>query len=135
MTDIFNTPQTGPVLTSEGWWSAAAEGRLLVLRCPACTSAWLPWMPHCPECGPTTAPVVVQSAGLGTLYSWVVIHYSVSAADETPFTVGSVLLEEGAMMYGRLTPDAALQVRAELPLQAVFGEREGRPMVSFAPRG
>jgi uncharacterized OB-fold protein len=124
----------GPVLTSATWWEATAEGRLLLLRCPVCSTTWLPWMPYCPECGPASVPYVIESGGRGSLYSWVVIHYSVSAEDKTPFTVGSVLLEEGAMIYGRLTADAAASPRADTLLVAVFAQRDGRTVVDFAPR-
>ena len=118
-------------ITPAGWWAATAEGRLLLLRCPECGSTWLPWMPHCPEHGPTTEPETIESAGLGTVYSWVVIHYSISEPDQVPFTVGSVLLDEGAMMYGRLRVSPRTQVSPDASAIAEFVPRGDRTVVDF----
>jgi uncharacterized OB-fold protein len=121
-------------LTADGWWQAAADRQLLLSRCRVCSTTWLPWMPHCPECGLAGDPEVIESTGEGTLYSWVVVHYSMSQPDDAPFTVGSVLLDEGAMFYGRLTAEAAAAVRADLPLAARFVERDGRTVIDFGLR-
>lgn len=119
-------------LTPAAWWEASAEGRIELLRCPQCHGTWLPWMPHCPDCGPGTGPEAIVSTGRGTIYTWVVIHYSVSVPDEVPFTVAAVQLEEGAMIYGRLTPEAAADVRAGAEVEAVFVQRDGRTVADFA---
>jgi uncharacterized OB-fold protein len=117
--------------TPADWWAATAEGRLLLLRCPTCGCTWLPWMPHCPEHGPTTEPETIESAGTGVLYSWVVIHYSVSEPDEVPFTVASVLLDEGAMIYGRVDVKSSADLVANARVTAEFVPRHGRTVVDF----
>jgi uncharacterized OB-fold protein len=117
--------------TAADWWAATAQRRLLLLRCPDCGTTWLPWMPHCPEHGPTTEPETIESAGRGRLYSWVVIHYSVSAPDDVPFTVASVLLDEGAMIYGRLAVEPGADLQADAPLTAEFVPRDGRTVIDF----
>lgn len=118
---------TGNTLTPATWWEAAAEHRLQVLRCPDCAAAWLPWMPHCPDCGRGPEPEVVESSGRGSIYSWVGVQSSISAPGEAPFVVASVLLEEGAMIYGRLNGEPA----AAAAVHAVFVERGGRTTVEF----
>jgi uncharacterized OB-fold protein len=119
-------------LTPADWWNAAAESRLLLLRCPACDAHWLPWMPHCPDCGPGTGPVVVESSGRGSLYSWVVVHKSLSSPSEVPFTVASVRLVEGAMIYGRLSTDGT-EPRANAVVNATFQKRDGMTVIDFTP--
>jgi uncharacterized OB-fold protein len=115
------------VLTPERWWEALADERLLMLRCPVCRAAWMPFMPHCPDCGRGPVPLVVESGGRGTLYSWVGIQSSISSPEEAPFVVGSVLLDEGAMIYGRVVGEPSADARVE----AVFVDRGDRTTVDF----
>ena len=112
-------------LSVQGWWDGLAERRLLLLRCDACNERWLPWMPFCPECGRGPGSTAIEASGLGTLQSWVEIHYSVSFPDETPFVVASVQLQEGPVLYGRLQPDVASIASADMPVEARFVERHG----------
>jgi len=115
------------VLSSGQWWNALAEERLLMLRCPKCGAAWMPFLPHCPDCGRGPIPEVVESRGAGRLYSWVGVQSSISSPDEAPFVVGSVILDEGAPIYGRLLGEPGAEARVE----AVFVERGGRTCVDF----
>jgi uncharacterized protein len=119
------TPDT--VLSPDQWWNALAEERLLMLRCPRCGAAWMPFLPHCPDCGRGPTPEVVEAKGTGKLYSWVGIRSSISSPDEAPFVVGSVVLDEGAPIYGRLIGEP----RADARVEATFVERGGRTCVDF----
>ena len=112
MSDVL-TPELSPA----DWWQGVADERLLLLRCPVCSATWVPWMPHCPDCGPGTGPRAIESAGRGTLYSWVVVQHSVSMPEEPPFTVASVRLDEGAMIYGRLTVEPSGNELADKPVR------------------
>lgn len=123
---MSSVPETR--LSPAKWWEGAAEERLLVLRCPVCTAGWLPFTPYCPDCGRGPDPEVVESSGRGTIYSWVGVRSSVSAPEESPFVVASVMLDEGTMIYGRLVGDPA----AGAEVAAVFVERDGRTTVDFA---
>lgn len=116
-------------LSPEAWWDAAAEQKLMLLRCPACASTWLPWMPNCPEHGPTTTPEAIESAGAGTIYSWVGVQSSISSPEDAPFTVLAVMLDEGAMIYGRLVPGE--EPAAEAKVSAIFVERGDRTVIDF----
>jgi uncharacterized OB-fold protein len=122
-----------PLPTSDIWWDGVGEGKVLLLRCPVCAAHWVPWSPHCPECGTASTPEWVQSVGTGTLYSWVVVRHSVGFPDEVPFAVGSVLLDEGAMLYGRVIGIDPSALVGDMPVVAGFGERHGRVVVEFTP--
>lgn len=115
----------------DAWWTAVADGRLLLRHCLSCGTHWLPWSPYCPECGPGPAAEWVESAGRGTLYSWVGVHYSASAPQDVPFTVASVLLAEGAMLYGRLAHPGRALVGDE-PVRVRFELGDGRIVVAFS---
>jgi uncharacterized OB-fold protein len=124
---------TKPAITPDGWWTAAAEHRLMLLQCPVCSTAWVPWMPNCPECGPGTDPVAIESTGRGTIYSWVGVVNSVSSPEDTPFTVLSVMLEERAMIYGRLAAEPGAEPSAEEEVAAVFVDRGDQTVIDFRP--
>jgi uncharacterized protein len=122
-------------LTPDQWWAALTEDRLLLLTCNECGSAWLPWIPNCPDCGPGVRTSAVESSGRGTLYSWVGIHHSISMPSDVPFTVASVVVEEGAMVYGRYeAPENHVPVGDE-PVRVQFVDIGGRRQLTFVPDG
>jgi uncharacterized protein len=78
------------------YWTAAAEGRVLLQRCRSCGLVWHPPAPVCPGCR-ADAPQWVASRGLGTLYSYTRVEHAVHAAvvDAVPYLVALVDLDEG----------------------------------------
>lgn len=126
------TDALAAVPASERWWSGVVKGQILLLRCPQCGAHWVPWAPHCPDCGVGQEPQWVASCGLGTLYSWVVIRHSVGFPDEVPFVVGSVLLDEGGMLYGRVSADPG-DLRGDMRVKATYVDRNHRTVVDFIP--
>ncbi|MEZ5728137.1 MAG: Zn-ribbon domain-containing OB-fold protein [Burkholderiaceae bacterium] len=74
------------------FWAGAAEGRLMIRRCPSCGKAhWYP-RPHCPLCGHGETDWEAAS-GRGTIYS-----VSVTRRVPVPYAVAYVTLEEGPTM-------------------------------------
>jgi uncharacterized OB-fold protein len=89
-------------------------------------------MAHCPDCGRHGEVEVTQADGRGTVYSWVVVTRSASSPDDVPFTVLSVRLDEGAMVYGRLARSVTAPPTAEMPVRAVISQRDGGdPEIAF----
>jgi uncharacterized OB-fold protein len=123
--------ETVTALTPARWWEALDEGRLLLLSCGTCGVTWLPWIPNCPDCGPGTPTREVASAGRGRVYSWVGIHHSASMPEDVPFTILSVRLDEGAMVYGRFSRDTTPV--AEQVVRLCFIEANGRRHLAFRP--
>jgi uncharacterized protein len=80
---------------------AVAEQRLLVQRCSSCGKASLPPAPACLHCG---SPDVTQvdAAPNGSLRTWTVAHvaFDPAFADEVPYVVGVVDLDDGARLSG-----------------------------------
>jgi uncharacterized OB-fold protein len=86
-------PEQNP--ETEQFWKATAEGRLLLLRCEDCgVVIWYP-RPLCPDCG-STSVVWIEGSGLGTVYSFSVVHRSAgSYQDAVPYVVAYVELPKG----------------------------------------
>lgn len=93
---------------ADGFRAGIAAGRLLLRRCVACGRAAYPPMPGCPHCGATDGEVV-EASGIGTLHSWTVCHvaFDPDLADDVPYVVGLVDLQEGARVVARLDIDIA----------------------------
>ena len=106
-------------VASAGFWSALAEGRLVIPRCDTCGRHSFPPMPSCPLCGSRhVSPDEVS--GEGTIYSWATVHIALSPAFEAdvPYTVLVVDLCEGGRLIGRfLDGDAQPQAGASVRIQ------------------
>lgn len=101
----MSAPPPRPVADADTqpFWDAAAQRRLVVQRCRAC-SRWI-WQPRplCPSCRGEDLEWT-QVSGDGRVASWTVVHPPVlpAWADDVPFVVLLVELDQGVRMLGRL---------------------------------
>ncbi len=102
------------------FFAATAEGRLVVQRCPACGYLRWPPGPMCPQCQ-TISDEWVDVAPAGTLYSYATYRRAMNPAlaDEVPYVVGLIELDDGPRMYGRLIGDYTTE-SLDRPMRAVF---------------
>jgi uncharacterized OB-fold protein len=113
-----------PVLDgrSEEWFTAAAEGRLLIQRCRRCGHAQFYPRRLCTACHSLDVDWE-QAAGTGRLHTFTVVHRTPNAefAGETPYVFAIVELDEGPRVTSRVVGvnlDALvcdMRVRAEFP--------------------
>ncbi len=104
------------------FYSAAAQGRLVVPRCAGCeTPCWTP-RSMCPRCH-ATAFEWIEVEPRGTIWSYCVVHPPVipELAAETPFTVGVVSLSVAPAVHlvGRVT-GATATFAIGMPVEATF---------------
>lgn len=124
-----------PTPTTQPYWDGTARGELRVQRCV--TTGRLFAYPR------RFSPFVVGGevewvpvSGRGTLYSYVINHLpGPGYADEVPYVIAIVELEEGPRMLANLlevepTPEA---VTIGMPLRAVFEPRGDLTIVQFVP--
>jgi uncharacterized OB-fold protein len=100
------------------YWAAAAEGRVLLQRCPRCGLVWHPPAPVCPGCR-HDAPQWMDSAGTGTLYSYTRVDHAVhdAVAGAVPYLVALVDLDEGPRIVTALlgvADETALDARTRV---------------------
>ena len=96
---------------SRPFWAAAAQGRLVLQACAACGKCrHYPRLlcDHCYSDAVTWQP----ATGLGRLHSWTVAHHAFhpAFADELPYTLVTVDLDEGVRALGRWRGDAVLRI-------------------------
>jgi hypothetical protein len=114
-------PDTSDPLTAP-FWAAAADGKLVVQACEACGYLRWPPGPLCPECQ-AEGGIWTQARPTGVLWSVATYHRALdpSFADEIPYTVALVELDDGPRMYGRISGDPATFV-PDARVRAAFSE-------------
>ena len=119
------------------WWDAAAEGRLLVVRCEACGEAHYYPRPFCPRCGDEAVHWEAVS-GRATLYTWSVVHQNdlPPFRDKVPYVAAVVDLDEGPRMMTNVVIDDPAGLRVGMALVVDFEElADGFHIPVFRPAG
>jgi len=126
-----------PLITddNEGFWTAAADNRLVAQRCLRCHEFHHPPRPMCPNCH-SLDHEWVELMGTGTLYSYAILHHPKHPAFTYPLIAALVELDEGIRLVSNLVdvePDA---VEIGMPLRVAFAPVEdGLAVPVFAPLG
>jgi uncharacterized OB-fold protein len=102
------------------YWQAAAQGRLLIQECLKCGNRQ--WYPRalCTACG--ADPGWLECSGRGIIHTYTVIRQQgiPAFADELPYAIVMVELEEGPLIFGSMPgtdPDA---VSIGAPVEVFF---------------
>jgi uncharacterized OB-fold protein len=111
-------PVPGSDPMSKEYFAAAAEGRFLIQRCPSCGQAQHYPRAVCVRCGAT--PEWAEASGRGRVYSFSVIRQAgmPGFAEEVPYVVALVDLEEGPRVMGNITDCDVDHVRIGAPVEA-----------------
>ena len=107
-----------PLRTEEndGFWSAAAEGRLAVQRCDDCGRWQHPPRAMCPACHSVRLSFV-DVAGTGEVYSWSLLHHPRHPSFSYPVVAVLVTLDEGPRVLSNLVGVEPGDVRIGLPVE------------------
>lgn len=118
---------------SDAYWAGAAEGALVLQRCAACGHVRHYPQVLCPVCH-SFETEHVTATGRGAVHSWTVCHHAFApdVADEVPYTLVTVDMEEGVRVLGRLEGEVTLRIG--LPVTLRFDPTDGgRPRPVFSP--
>lgn len=121
---------------SETYWQGARDGRLVLQKCGDCGRVRHYPQVLCPACQ-SFAVEHVDAAGTGTVQSWTVSHHAFDPAfaDETPYALVTVDMDEGVRVLGRFAGDDAV-LRLELPVRIAFEDgHDGAPQPVFCADG
>jgi uncharacterized OB-fold protein len=115
LTILPTKPVPQPTELSRPYWEAALQGQLVLQRCASC--AKLRHYPRliCDRCWSDQVQWE-RSAARGEIHSWTVAHYAYhpAFADELPYVLVTVQLEEGVRALGRFLdrePQIGLRVQ------------------------
>jgi len=111
------------------FWDAARRHELRLQCCKDCGHYRYPASPVCADCD-SDAYEWQRVSGRGRILSWVVFHrcYFPSFADEMPYNVAMIALDEGPVMVSNvLAPNDTL--RGNMPVEVVF--EDATPEISI----
>ncbi|MEU9026041.1 OB-fold domain-containing protein [Streptomyces sp. NPDC048383] len=110
-----------PVINRDnrGFWDGVAQHRLLIQRCTGCATLRFPWLPGCNACACPDWDTV-EAAGVGTVFSYVVMHHPPFPAFAPPYAVALVELAEGVRMVSNITGVPYDKVRIGMPVRLEF---------------
>lgn len=85
------------------FWEGAREGKLMMQKCGECGHIRYPISHVCPDCL-SYEFAWTQLSGRGEVFSYVVFHqlYNKAFADDIPYNVAMVQLEEGPRMFSNI---------------------------------
>jgi uncharacterized OB-fold protein len=122
----YKKPLPVPSVESKPYWDGLRAHRLLMQRCNDCRQYWFPPASRCPNCLSADFSWTAMS-GRGKVFSFVVYHrvYHPGFANEVPYTVALVELDEGPRMISNIVGIAPDQVACEMPVEVVYEDIEG----------
>lgn len=114
-------PLPTPTAADAPFWAGCREHRLMLTRCRDCGLVWFPAYEHCAGC--TSAELEwIEASGRGVIWGWIEMHqrYIPYFADQVPYNVVLVKLEEGALLYSNMVGARFEDLRADMPVEVVF---------------
>ena len=115
------------------WWDATREQRLLLQRCPGCSSLQHPPRALCTSCGGTDLGWA-ESAGHGAVDASTVVERAPRPDLHPPYVVARVRLDEGPLLLTNVvtpTPyDVGIDTRVRLAWRPLD---DGRHLPVFTP--
>ena len=105
--------------TTEAFWEAARNERLLIQRCVSC--AKFQWYPrgHCSHClGPDLE--WVEAEGTGKVHTFTVVERSTNPGLSAPYVFAIIELSEGVRMVANLLDVDPRSVVCEMPVRVTF---------------
>ena len=114
------SPIPNPIPTSEPFWAATKEHKLMLQRC-ANGHVFYYARTHCAECLSRELEWI-EASGRGTLYSFTVCERAQSPEFESdvPYTVAAIALEEGPRMTSLLVDTAPEAVKCDMAVEVVW---------------
>jgi uncharacterized protein len=105
---------------SREFWRGAESGILELSRCTVCGRWEQPPRENCAECG--GAMRMERSAGVGRVYSYIVLHHNTipGFADVLPFAIVLVEFEDGCRLPARVVGDYDKEALIGSTVQAEF---------------
>lgn len=123
MVDEYTKPLPCPTAIEVAFWKGSKNHELRLQKCLGCGNIWYPPSEACPKCLSTTYEWSRMS-GRGKIWSWVVFHqrYFPSFAQDIPYNVVVVQLEEGPTMISNLIGIKNEDIKCDMPVEAVFDD-------------
>ena len=116
------------------FWDSLQKKQLMIQKCPECGHMQFPPSPVCCNCLSDKVQWVPCS-GKAKLWSRVAFHKAyLKPYTDIPYSVVLAMLEEGPIVTGRISPEAAAATPFDGALRATYAETvDGTVLVEFVP--
>ena len=120
-TPDYLKPIPVPSKETRPFWEATRAKKLVMPRCTSCGTFRFPVSRHCRACG-KEGHEWVEVSGRGKIFTFVTYHrhYHPGFANELPYVVGLVELEEGPRIISNIVGVAPEAVRCDMPVAVRF---------------
>jgi hypothetical protein len=127
-------PIPEPDEASAPFWEGSLRGELRLMKCKRCGIARLPSRKHCDDCLSEEFDWIAAS-GRGTLRTFGVMHqrYHPGFAEELPYVVAIVELEEGPRLPTNLVELANVEPYVGMPLRVAWERYDDVALPKFKP--
>jgi uncharacterized OB-fold protein/acyl dehydratase len=98
------------------WWEGIDRGELLIQKCSACGALRHPPRPMCAECQ-SLEWESIQSAGEGTVHSYVIMHHPPIPGYDFPIAVALIDLAEGTRIISNVVGCPIEEVHVGMPVR------------------
>lgn len=107
---------------TQPYWDAAKKHEFHLQKCDACAHVWFPPAMCCPNCL-SEKYTWTRMSGRATLWSWINMWqmYFKGFADERPYVVAYVKLEEGPLLMSSIIGDRE-SLQCDMPLEVTFDD-------------
>jgi hypothetical protein len=123
-------PVAEPDVTTQPWWDATREGRLMIQRCADCGHHQHYPRSLCTSCASSNVGFV-EACGRGTVYSFTEVYRAPHPFFSPPYVVALVRLEEGPVLLTNVRGD----VVCDMPVQVEWEPLDdGRQLPVFRRR-
>lgn len=108
---------------SRPFWEACKAHKLIAQKCTQSGEVFFPPAPVSPVTR-SNEWTWVELSGRGRIWSWVVMHqlYFKSFADEIPYVIAQVKLDEGPFLVTNLVDVSRDELKIDLPVRVVFAD-------------
>jgi uncharacterized OB-fold protein len=117
----YKKPIPVPSAEAQPYWDGLRDRKLLMPRCDACGKYWFPPSLLCPHCN-ATKWTWASTSGHGRIFSYVVYHrvYHPGFADEVPYAVAVIELDEGPRMISNVLGIAPDKLACDMRVEVVY---------------
>lgn len=133
-TETPSKPMPLPDEASKPFYDGARQGKLMLMRCTACRTPRFPSRESCDEC---LSPEYewYEASGRGTVRTFGVMHqrYHPGFADELPYVIAIVELDEGPRLPANLRGVSNADVRVGMPVVVEFEQYDDVAIPRFRP--
>jgi uncharacterized protein len=117
----YKKPIPVPSAEAQPYWDGLRDRKLLMPRCDACGKYWFPPSLLCSHCN-ATKWTWASTSGRGRIFSYVVYHrvYHPGFADEVPYAVSVIELDEGPRMISNVIGIAPDKLACDMRVEVVY---------------